>query len=200
MYRGFGSICALVFVTMLTRRLGARWTMGIGVAICFFSLWRMAHFDLSMTATPIKVTGFVQGFGVGLMFGPLSVLGFATLAAAHRTEAAVFGNVIRTIGSSLGIAVLQANLITESAMAHERLAAGLIPSDPMIRWSLPHILDGSGAALEAINGEVTRQGAMMGYDSIFAWMALLSLVLAPLVLILKTPDAKSSETLELHVE
>ena len=200
MYRGLGSICAFAIVNAATRKLGARQTMAIGLAICFYSLWRMAHFDLLMTATPIKIAGFVQGIGMGLMFGPLSVLGFATLAPQHRTEAAVFSNVLRTMGSSLGIAVLQANLISQSATAHERLAAGLNPSDPVIRWSLPHVFDGSAGALEALNGEVTRQSAMMSYDSIFAWMALLSLLLGPLILILKPPHGAASETLEVHAD
>ena len=200
MYRGVGSICAFALVTTLVRKVGPRATMGLGVAIAFYAMWRMAHFDLMMTAGPIKLAGFVQGLGLGLMFGPLSVLSFATLAQSHRTEAAVLGNVTRTMGSSLGIAMLQANLISQSATAHERLAAGVIASDPVIRWSLPHLLDGPGGALQAFNGEITRQSAMMGYDAIFAWMALISLLLAPLVLILRPASAAPSETLEIHPE
>ncbi|CAN7195491.1 DHA2 family efflux MFS transporter permease subunit [Phenylobacterium sp. LjRoot219] len=199
MYRGFGSIVAFTVVTLLMRKMGARATIAAGIVIAFFSMWRMAHFDLMMTATPIKVAGFVQGMGMGLMFGPLAVLGFATLAPAHRTEAAVLGNVVRTLGSSLGIAMLQANLIAQSATAHERLAAGIIPSDPVIGWSLPQAFDSPGG-LDALNGEVTRQGAMIGYDTMFAWMAVLSLLLAPLILILRPADAAPSETLEAHPE
>jgi DHA2 family multidrug resistance protein len=168
--------------------------------VAFFSLWQMAHFDLMMTAKPIQVAGFVQGMGMGMMFGPLSVLGFATLNPAHRTEAAVLGTVIRTIGSSLGIALLQANLIAQTATAHERLAAGIVPSDPVIRWSLPHVFDGANGALEGLNAEITRQGAMIGYDTVFAWMALFSLVLVPLVLILRPASSAPSETIEVHPE
>lgn len=60
-------------------------------------------------------------------------------------------------------------LIDQSAAAHERLAAGIVPSDPMIRWTLLHVFDGGGP-LEALNAEVTRQGSMMAYDSVFSWM------------------------------
>jgi MFS transporter, DHA2 family, multidrug resistance protein len=200
MYRGIGSVLAFIFVPLLMRKAGPRPTMAIGVAIAFYSLWQMAHFDLTMTATPIKVAGFIQGMGVGMMFGPLSVLGFATLGIEHRTEASVLGNVIRTIGSSLGIAMLQANLISQTATAHERLAAGIVPSDPVIRWSLPQVFDGAGGALEGLNAEITRQGAMIGYDSIFAWMALLSLILAPLILMMRPGRTAPGETLEVHPE
>ena len=199
MYRGFGSICVFAVTPLMMRKLGSRPTMVLGVAVAFLSLWQMAHFDLMMSARPIQLAGFVQGMGVGMMFGPLSVLGFATLKPEHRTEAAVLGTVIRTLGSSLGIAVLQANLISQTATAHERLAAGIVPSDPVIRWSLPHAFDGATGALEGLNGEVTRQGAMIGYDTVFAWMALLSLVLVPLILILR-PANSTSETIDVHLD
>ena len=198
MYRGFGSICVFAVTPLMMRKLGPRPTMGLGVAVAFFSLWQMAHFDLMMTARPIQLAGFIQGMGMGMMFGPLSVLGFATLNPAHRTEAAVLGTVIRTMGSSLGIALLQANLISQTATAHERLAAGIVPSDPVIRWSLPHVFDGASGALEGLNGEVTRQGAMIGYDTVFAWMALLSLVLVPLILILRPASSSPTETIDVH--
>jgi DHA2 family multidrug resistance protein len=125
---------------------------------------------------------------MGLMSNPLAVLSYSTISSDHRTEAAVFSNVTRTMGASLGIASLQAMLIDQSAAAHERLAAGIVPSDPMIRWTLPHVFDGSGG-LEALNAEVTRQGSMMAYDSVFSWMALCSLLLLPLLLIVR-PSAR----------
>jgi len=200
MYRGLGSLVAFACVPLLMRKAGARATMAAGVAIAFYSLWKMAHFDLMMSATPIKVAGFIQGIGTGMMFGPLSVLGFATLGIGHRTEAAVLNNVIRTMGSSLGIALLQANLIAQTATAHERLAAGINPADPVIRWSLPHVFEAAGGALEGLNAEVTRQGAMIGYDAMFAWMALLCLFLAPIILIMRPSRPPPGETIEVHPE
>jgi DHA2 family multidrug resistance protein len=198
MYRGFGSLVAFAGVTELSRRIGARSTIVIGLFIAASAMWLMAHFDLSMTATPIKVAGFVQGLGMGLMFGPLSVLGFVTLPMAQRTEAAVFGNIVRSMAGSLGIATLQAILIRQSAAAHEGLAAHIAPSDPLIRWTLPHAFDAGG--LEALNAEVTRQGAMIGYDAIFAGMAVVSLAMLPLVLIMRPARPAPGELTEAHAE
>ena len=68
----------------------------------------------------------------------------------HRTEAAVFSNIIRTMAGSLGIASLQAILIRQSAAAHEGLAAHISPADPVIRWTLPHLLEGGGGPVLGI--------------------------------------------------
>jgi len=192
MYRGFGSVVAFIIVPWLARVLKPRPTITLGLLASFLGLWRMAHFDLAMTASSMRIASCLQGFGMGLMANPLAVLTYATISADHRTEAAVFSTVVRQMGGSLGIAGLQAMLITESATAHERLAAGIVPSDPLIRWSIPGMFNGSGA-LEALNAEVTRQGTMMAYDTVFAWMALTSLLIAPLLLILR-PARKKAES------
>jgi DHA2 family multidrug resistance protein len=193
MYRGFGSIIAFLIVPWMARRFHPRPTVSLGLFLAFLALWRMGHFDLSMTAKQIRTSGFLQGLGMGLMSNPLAVLSYATIHPKHRTEAAVFSNVTRTLGSSLGIAALQAMLIRQSAMAHERLAEGIVPSDPMIRWSLPHVFDGAAGGLDALNAEVTRQGSMMAYDAVFSWMALVSLLLLPMLLILRPARGRTKE-------
>jgi DHA2 family multidrug resistance protein len=126
------------------------------------------------------------------MANPLSVLSYASVGSDLRTEAAVFSTVIRTMGSSLGIAGLQAILTEQSATAHARLADNIVQSDPVIRWRLPDLFNSAGGGLEALNAEITRQGSMMAYDTVFAWMALASLLLLPLLLILR--PARRSET------
>jgi DHA2 family multidrug resistance protein len=123
------------------------------------------------------------------MTNPLVVLAYSTLAPHHRTEGSVFSTVVRTMGGSLGIAGVQAMLTRQGAEAHERLAAGILPNDPVIRSTLPQLFGGfhQTGALEAFNLEVTRQASMLAYDTVFAWMALASLLLAPMLLLLKPP-------------
>jgi DHA2 family multidrug resistance protein len=193
--RGVGSIIALTFVPWMATKYGARRTIAIGLLLSVFGLWLMGRFDLAMTSRPIAVAGFVQGFGQGMVTNPMSVLGFATLPQACRTEAAVLGNMVRTVAGGLGVAALQAILTRQSAAAHEQLAAHIVPSDPVIGWGLPHL---AGGSLEAINAEVTRQAAMIGYDAAFGWMSLACLSLLPLLLVIR--PAKKAVAIEVHVD
>jgi DHA2 family multidrug resistance protein len=200
MPRGIGSLISFTIAPFFAARFGPRRTILIGLAITVVALWHMSQFDLSMDSRPIKTAGFLLGLGQGMAFNPLTVLAFATLDIEHRTEAAVFSNMFRTLGGSLGIAALQAAYIQQSATAHERLAAGIIPSDPVIRWTMPQILDGAISGLEAINAEVTRQASMMAYDTVFAWMSLGTVLILPLVLIMR-PARTTGETVhEIHGE
>jgi DHA2 family multidrug resistance protein len=184
MSRSWGSLLAFILSPWLTVKIGPRSTVLTGVLVMAVSFYCMSGFDLSMTAQPVEVTGFFLGFGQSVIFGPLAVLAFETLAPRHRTEASVLSTVFRTIGGSMGIAIAQAALARQIAVAHEALAANIVPADPVVHWALSGLLDGR-TPLEAIEAEVVRQASMLAYNSIFAWMSLASLGLLPLVLLLR---------------
>ena len=200
MPRGLGSLIAFLGVPWLVVQFGARRVLFVGVMISMVALWQMSRFDLSMTATPIMISGFVQGLGTGLMFAPLNTLGYATLDPSHRTEGTIVATMARTLGSSVGISVVQALLTNNSALAHARLADNIAVGDPVIRQALPTILDPATATgLQALNAEVTRQGAMIGYSNVFGWMTLSIILLAPLIFLMK-PAKPIRQDLEVHAE
>ena len=154
-----------------------------------------------MTAEPIMIAGFVQGMGTGLLFAPLNTLSYATLSPVHRTEGTIVATMARSLGSSLGISVVQAAVIRDSALAHARLAEHIDPTNPVVRWALPSFMNPSTpGGLAVLNGEITRQGAMIAYDVVFAWMALGVLVLLPLIAILKPPPPLTSLPHEVAVD
>jgi MFS transporter, DHA2 family, multidrug resistance protein len=188
MPRGVGSLLAFLSVPYLIPRIGARKVLAIGLMVAVGALYAMAHFDLTMTAAPIMTTGIFQGFGVGLLFAPLNTLAYATLNPIHRTEGTIVNTMARSLGSSLGISMISATLTSSSATDHSVLAGNLNCGDPILGAALPALMNPcTGGSLEALNGEVTRQASMIAYDGIFAWMALGTLCLAPLLLLMRPP-------------
>jgi DHA2 family multidrug resistance protein len=183
------------------RLIGARRVLAAGICVCMVALWMMAHFNLEMTAGPIMSSGIVQGLGVGLLFAPLNVLAYATLNPVHRTEGTIVSTMVRTIGSSLGISLVEATLTSNSALAHARLAEKIVGGDPVAAAGLPAIMNpGSQGGLAALNGEITRQATMIGYDNIFAWMALGVILLFPLLLLMRAPPPMQAITVEAHAD
>ena len=186
MTRGVGSLIAFLSVPLLVGRLGARRVLLVGILLSAEALWQMGRFDLSMTPGPIELAGFIQGLGTGLLFAPLNTLAYAKLAPIHRTEGTIVSTMARSLGSSAGISLLQALLIRDSAAAHSGLAAHVTATDPVLRWALPQTLNlQSIPGLSALNGEITRQGAMISYDALFSGMAVGCLFLAPTLLLLR---------------
>jgi DHA2 family multidrug resistance protein len=200
MPRGVGSLISFLSIPWLLQRFGAKRTLFAGVILNILSTWQMGRFDLSMTSEPIMVASFIQGIGTGLMFAPLNTLAYATLDPRHRTEGTIVSTMARSLGSSVGISVVQAALIRDAALGHLRLSERLDPANPVLRSALPPLMDPtSPAGLQILNGEVTRQGTMLSYDAVFSWMALSIILLIPLILILKPVAALPSER-EVHAD
>ncbi len=187
MPRGLGSLVAFLTVPYLIRLIGARRVLAIGVVVAITALWMMAHFDLQMTAAPIMTSGLIQGFGVGLLFAPLNSLSYVTLNPIHRTEGTIVATMVRSLGSSVGISMMSATLISNSALAHARLADRIDCGDPVLNATVTGAMNPCSGSLAAFNGEVTRQAAMIGYDTIFAWMALFTVLLLPMLLLMRPP-------------
>jgi MFS transporter, DHA2 family, multidrug resistance protein len=186
--RGFGSVISFVLVPMLVARLGAKPTLLLGVAFSGLSLWQMSRFNLTMSAELILLSGFVQGVGVGLMFAPISSLSYATLAPRLRPEGTILASMLRSLGSSIGISVVQASLVNQSALGFSRLSEHVTATSAGLAAALPPALaPDSVGGLTLLRGQIARQGAMLAYDTIFAWMAVLVGLLVPLVLMLKRP-------------
>jgi DHA2 family multidrug resistance protein len=154
----------------------------------------MSHFDLSMTATPIIISGVFQGVGIGLIFVPLSTLAFATLAPGHRPEATGLFTLMRSLGASIGISVMEAMLTMNASVEHAGLAAHIQPGDPVVAAALPPMFNlGLASGLEALNGEITRQAAMVAYVDDFRLMMLMTLAVMPLLLFMRTPKFAPGE-------
>jgi DHA2 family multidrug resistance protein len=201
MPRGAGSLIAFLAVPYLINAIGPRRVLVVGIVLSVLALWSMAHFDLSMTAAPIMTSGLIQGMGTGLLFAPLNSLAYVSLDPVHRTEGTIVNTMARSLGSSLGISLIQASLTRNSALAHARLAERIVGGDPVTAAALPPMMNPtSEVGILALNGEVTRQAAMIGYDVIFAWMALGTLVLLPLLMLMRRPAPVAVIAVEAHAD
>ena len=194
--RGIGIVASMWIAGNLTGRgVDPRLLVGVGLVIATYSLWEMTGWTLEMGSTPFIVTGLVQGAGLGLIFIPLNVMAFGTLASHQRTEGASLTNLARNIGGSVGISVVTALLGANIQTQHEVLAAhipdpGLSPTDPLVGSILGSSTDGILAMANAI---VNQQAAMVAYLDDFKLMMILTACSIPLVFLLKRPAGPLAE-------
>src|SRR3546814_2745089 len=91
---------------LLRKGIDARPLVASGFLLGAFSLWQMAHWSLAVDQFQIIYSGLLQGLGMGLVFIPLQVSGFATLPAHLRTEGSSMFNLSRSIGASADISLM----------------------------------------------------------------------------------------------
>ncbi|HZL00382.1 MAG TPA: DHA2 family efflux MFS transporter permease subunit [Caulobacteraceae bacterium] len=191
MPRGLGSFAAMFIVGRLIGRVDTRLILMTGLSLSAFALWQMTRFDLSMDSRPMIISGIIQGVGIGLIFVPLSTLAFATLAPHHRPEATSVYTLVRSLGASVGISIMEALWTQNTQVVHSTLAGRIVPGDPTVAASLPAMMNPANpAGLAALNGEITRQSAMVAYIDDFKVMLILTLAVMPLLLFMRTPALK----------
>ena len=141
-----------------------------------------------MDIWPVIISGMMQGFGVGLVYVPLSAVAFTTLPANLRNEGTAFFNLLRNMGSSIGISVVMFLLTQNTQRMHAALSQNVTPYD----------IFGSPAALAnhfdlttcrglaGLNAAITDQGAMIGYMDDFKLMMVLTLATIPFLFLIRT--------------
>jgi DHA2 family multidrug resistance protein len=188
MPRGVGSFCAMFLVGRLVGRVDTRAILFAGLLISCVALWQMMHFDLSMGQGAFIVSGLIQGVGVGLLFVPLSTLAFATIPAWLRPEGSSVYTLIRNLGSSVGISIMNALVVANTQTVHASLAGKVVASDPVVRATLPRMFDpATTAGITALNTEVTRQASMVAYVDDFRLMFIITIACMPMLLIMRKP-------------
>jgi DHA2 family multidrug resistance protein len=181
--RGFGTLLSMFVVGRLVGKMDVRLILLGGFAISAASVWSMSHFALNMSWSSLVVSGFMQGVGTGLLFVPLTAAAFSTLDARWRTDGAGLYTLIRNIGASVGISIMQSLQINKTTTIHAGLVEGLTPGAARLAGSGVDLLTPSGLA--GIDAEVTRQAAMVAYVNVFYLMTIICVLAMPLLLLLR---------------
>ncbi|MGF6531248.1 DHA2 family multidrug resistance protein [Paraburkholderia sp. GAS206C] len=187
---GAGTMIAMLFAGRLLKRIDARLLLLSGFLISAFALWQMMHYTIVLSASDIVWPGVIQGFGLGLVFVPLSALTFSTLTPQLRADGTATYSLMRNIGSSIGISIVQTLMTRGTQVAHSDLAANVNLFNPLMR---PMLESGSAYDLAAMNVSITQQAAMIAYLNDFKLMFVATLLVVPLLLLIrparKVPDA-----------
>jgi DHA2 family multidrug resistance protein len=192
MPRGLGTLVSMQLSGWLSR-LGVdpRLVVVIGFLLTSLSFWQMSQWSLDADQWHILTAGFIQGMGIGLLFIPMNTASFATLSPAMRTEGASLLNLSRSLGASIGIAVMTALLSRNLQASHSDLASHVTASvtDLVDFSSLDRFQQLGTTALSVIDAEVNRQAAMIAYVDSFYLLMWLSLAALSLVLLMGAPPA-----------
>jgi len=198
MPRGIGTMIAMGFAGKLIRRVDPRLLMLAGGAMVGVSLWEMSNFNLNVTVNQMIMTGILQGFGIGILFTPLSAMAFGTLAPQYRTDGTAIFSLIRSIGSSVGISIVSTLLAQQTQTNHAELSEHINPFnnnviDMVARGAMR--LDAPDG-LAAINGEITRQASMIAYIDFFTLMTWITFLSLPLIFLMRRPKDQGASKIE----
>ena len=112
--RGFGNFVSFGVVVWATQY-NARLALAVGLLLQAVAVWQMTTFNINVSDFDIYWTNFVQGFGFGLAYTPMTVLAFSTLPAPLVVQGSAVFNQLRNFGSSLFISLSILVLVRSTA-------------------------------------------------------------------------------------
>jgi len=192
--RGAGAVVGF-FLAMWIGKLDPRVGLISGFLIQALSGFLMMRFDINVTNGEIAVTSLLQGLSVGLIWVPLIVATFATLDRRFLSESTGVLHLLRNLGSSIFISACVTTLIRTGQSTHAHLTEFITPFNETLSvsnfptfWNLETL-----TGLAAMGGEIHRQAAMIGYLNAFGLFTLASVVVLPLILLVKVPKPETTK-------
>ncbi|MDP9010254.1 MAG: multidrug efflux MFS transporter [Pseudomonadota bacterium] len=186
---GIGTMLAMLIAARIIGKVDLRLTLLVGFLFTAFALWQMTGYSLDLSESDIVWPGVIQGFGTGLVFVPLSAATFATLSPEMRAQGTSLYSLVRNIGSSIGISLVQTLLTRNTVIAHASLVERVTTGSSA--WHNPAVAaaygvhTAQGAAL--LDSAVTQQAAMIAYIDDFWFMLFLTVLVIPLLLLIRPP-------------
>jgi DHA2 family multidrug resistance protein len=190
--RGIGTMAAMLAVGRLTGRIDTRLLLFIGLSLTAWAFYEMTGWTPDVSEGEIIWVGLIQGAGLGFLFPPLSAVALATLPPDWRTEGAGIYNLARNIGSSVGISIVNALLVTNTQANHADISSHVTAvnrafQNPAIAQFLSPFTEAGRAALDSV---ITTQAQIIAYIDDYKLLMIATLAVIPLLVVFKKPVAR----------
>jgi DHA2 family multidrug resistance protein len=205
--RGLASFIAMPFVGYLTSKVDPRKLLGVGFMAGAIAMYDLSRLSLTMPSSAFWPPLLVQGAALGLVFVPLTTATNDPIPLERMGNATSLFNLMRNIGASVGISIVETMQIRKTQTNINVLGAHVNNADATTRQMLQgfrayFISRGSDPvtaqhqAYGALWGLVQRQAAMLSYNDTFFFLAVLFVLMIPFVFWMKRP--KGGKTVMAH--
>ena len=184
--RGMGTMVAF-FLMIYASRLDPRAMIVLGFLLQGFAGWQLANLDINPSTADVFWPMALQGFGVGVLWVPITMVSFSTLDAKYLSEGSAVFHMVRNIGSSVHISLSIALAVHMTRTGYAELAERVTPysasaSMPWVNgaWNLEDL-----RGLAGLSREMARQAAMIGYLDAFVFFIATSVAVLPLVFLIR---------------
>jgi DHA2 family multidrug resistance protein len=187
--RGAGTAVSMLMVVFFANRWSPRLLLLIGFGTHTFAGLQMASFEMNVSLSEMAWAMAIQGFGVGCLWVPMTLVTFSNFDPRRSAEGAALFHFVRSIGSSYYISASFVVIFHTQKMSYAELVQWINPFTDRLSLEVA----GSGWSTESttglvgIAGEVARQATNIGYINVFNLFLWTSLLVYPLVALIAWP-------------
>jgi DHA2 family multidrug resistance protein len=184
--RGLGMLIGFMaagFMSRIDPRISMAFGFGLQTAA---GLW-MLTFDLNVTMEILVINSAIQGFAVGVVWVPITVVAFDTLESKDYAEASSIFHLLRNIGSSFFISLSIAEIVRTTGANYSRMTEMITPYNRALTnpgltgaWDFDTV-----PGLAKVAKEIARQSVMIGYLNAFTMYTVTSALAVVFVLMVR---------------
>ncbi|MBN6741079.1 DHA2 family efflux MFS transporter permease subunit [Acidithiobacillus ferrivorans] len=193
--QGIGAMLAMMLAgRLLGRGVNPRNIVLVGVIFGAVGTYFTTLYSLDISMAWLIWPSFIRGIGFGLVTIPLFTLAFSTLKKSQQAEGSGIFNLMRTLGGSIGIAIVSTVASQETQVGWNQMGGFINPFNPAFH----HYLAAAGMTQNPTTWQVLgnvvlySQANMRGMLDAFVLVFYGFLVMIPLIIFLKKPPADSA--------
>jgi len=162
-----------------------QWLVMLGFGFTALFTWQMSHSSLESGSTQFWWPLVYRALGAALLIVPLTALAVSELQPKDIPQGAALNNMMRQMGGSFGIALINTYVAHRVAYNRTSLVAHLtsydLPTQIRLRQATEHfastatsVYEAGRQALAALEGTVVRQTYLISYMDAFRLLAVLN--------------------------
>ena len=192
--RGVGALLIMPIAAFLNNRVDNRWMIAIGFLIIGINTFWMGNLTVEISEWSLLWPTMLTGAGTGLVFVTLATITMATLKKEQIGNATGLFNLLRNVGGSVGISlvntVISRHMQTHRAELAHRINGGRVFQD---LYAHLHALMALHAGMRVaqlrayalIQNLLDQQSTVYAYVDDLRYMALLCFACAPIIFLVK---------------
>lgn len=169
---------------------------------CFMYFnWRMSQMDFDTSAATITMSLIFRALGMAFLTVPLTALAVSSLKPNDIPQGAALNNMMRQLGGSFGISVIDTYYARRNAVHRTDLLSNVTATNPLVTNRINGytqyfqakgitLIDAKQKAFDMLNIAVVKQSSMLSYLDAFLLIGCLFALTLPLLLFVMKRGSK----------
>ncbi len=201
-----GGLATIIFMPvsgLLSSKIDPRLLVGFSFCAQGVAFWNFSHLDTSLSFGSVAIARAFQAFSLPFLFVPITAVAYVGLRPDESNQASALMNVMRNLGGSIGISIVQTLTQQRQQFHQARYVESLSPLNPNYVNGLNQMsqaLQNAGQsataapqqALQQFYGHLGQQAGMLSYIDAFRLLMVLTFCCLPLILLMQKPGAGES--------
>ena len=198
--RGIGAVLIMPVVGVVTARLDNRWLIAAGFCLFGLSALWFGGLTLDISQWSLTLPVIISGVAAGLVFVPLTTTTMGTLSNEQMGNASGLFNLMRNIGGSAGISLVNTLVARHEQLRQSELVQNFTPLNSRFQSLFGRLQQAMSAkagpevarrrSYGLIARMVEQQAAAWSYVDVFRYLALASFACILVVFLLRGVRAK----------